>query len=132
RIEALSPGVPGSGNDVRLLRESGLLGRLTAGEAAMSDKGYEGADKGAATPLVRPKKDRKKNPCTEEDKARNRQIARGRIVVEHTIAQLNRFTVLRQVYRGDRLRHNQVVRVVAGLVNRRLRVTPLKRYAAAA
>src|SRR5262245_59374089 len=131
-IEALSPGVPGSVNDVRLLRESGLLGRLAEGEAAMTDKGYEGADKGAAAPLVRPKKDRKKNPCTEEDKTRNRQIARDRIVVEHAIAQLNRFTVLRQVYRGDRMRHSQVVRVVAVLVNRRTRATPLKRYGAAA
>jgi hypothetical protein len=131
-IEALSPGVPGSVNDVRLLRESGLLGRLGDGEAAMTDKGYEGADKGAATPLVQPKKDRKTNPCTEAERARNRQIASARIVVEHTIAQLNRFTVLRQAYRGERLRHSQVVRVVAVLVNRRLRVRPLRRTAAAA
>ena len=125
-IEAVSPGVPGSVNDVRLLRESRLLDRLGEGEAAMTDKGYEGADKGAATPLVQPKKDRKKNPCTEADRARNRLIARDRIVVEHTIAQMNRFTVLRQVYRGDRLRHSQVVRAVAVLANRRIRRQPLR------
>jgi len=131
-IESLSPDVPGSVNDVRLLRETGLLGRLADGEQAMTDKGYEGADKGAAAALVMPKKDRKRNPCTEGDKARNRLIARHRIVVEHAIAQLNRFTVLRQVYRGCRMRHSQVVRVVAVLVNRRTRQTPLKRHAAAA
>jgi len=52
-------------------------------------------------------------------------------VVEHAMAQLNRFTVLRQVFRGQqRARHGQVVRVVAMLVNRRLRVKPLKTYAA--
>jgi hypothetical protein len=46
---------------------------------------------------------------------------------------MNRFTVLRQVWRGKRvLRHSQVVRVVALLVNRRTRVKPLKVYAAAA
>lgn len=128
RIEAISPGVPGSVNDVRLLRETGLLDRLGEGEAAMMDKGYEGAGKGATVVVVMPKKDRQRNPCTEEDKARNRQIARYRIVVEHTIAQLNRFTVLRQMYRGGRLRHSQVVRGVAVLVNRQTRVTPLKRY----
>jgi IS5 family transposase len=124
--------VPGSVNDVRLLRESGLLGRLAEGEAGLTDKGYEGAGKGEAAVVLMPKKDRKRNPCTEADKARNRLIARYRIVVEHTIAQLNRFTVLRQVYRGSRVRHSQVVRVVAVLVNRRTRVTPLKRYGTAA
>jgi hypothetical protein len=77
--------------------------------------------------LVRPKKDRKKNPCSEEDKARNRSIARHRIVGEHAIAQLNRFAVLRQQWRGKRvLRHSQVVRVLALLVNRRTRVKPVK------
>lgn len=134
RIESVSPSVPGSVNDVRLLRETGLLGRLAEGEAAMTDKGYEGAEKGQrAGVLVRAKKDRKRNPCTDEDKARNRLIARDRIVVEHVNAQLNRFTVLRQVWRGKRLvRHSQVVRVVAVLVNRRTRVKPLKVYASAA
>jgi hypothetical protein len=127
-IETLSPSVPGSVNDVRLLRETQLLDRLEEGATAMTDKGYEGGGKGYAEGvLVLPKKDRKKNPCTEEEKARNRLIARQRIVVEHTIAQLNRFTVLRQVWRGKRvLRHSQVVRVVAWLVNRRTRVKPLK------
>jgi hypothetical protein len=126
--------VPGSVNDVRLLRESGLLGGLADGEEAMTDKGHEGADQGERPGvLILPKKDRKKSPCTEEDKARNRLIARYRIVVEHVIAQLNRFTVLRQQWRGKRvLRHSQVVRVVALLVNRRTRVQPLKVYDAAA
>lgn len=131
-IESVSASVPGSVNDVRLARESGLLGRLGEGQAAMADKGYEGAGKGQAAALIIPKKDRKKNPCTEEDKARNRAIARCRIVVEHAIAQLNRFTVLRQVYRGGRLRHGQVVRAVAVLANRRIRVKPLKVHKAAA
>jgi hypothetical protein len=132
-IESVSPGVPGSVNDVRLLRETGLLGRLGEGEVGMADKGYEGGDKGyPAGVLILPKKDRKKNPCTEEDKARNRRISSRRVVVEHAIAQLNRFTVLRQVYRGGRLRHGQVVRAVAVLVNRRTRAKPLKSYAPAA
>ena len=37
------------------------------------------------------------------------------------MAQLNRFTVLRQVFRGKRRdRHSKVTRVVAKVVNRRL------------
>ena len=69
---------------------------------------------------------------TDEQKERDQEIARHRIVVEHTMAQLNRFTVLRQTYRGKkRERHGKVVRVVAKLVNRRIRVRPLKVYKAA-
>jgi hypothetical protein len=52
------------------------------------------------------------------------------------MAQLNRFTVLRQVFRGRQpgpgTAHSQVVRVVARLVNRRIRACPLKTYAPAA
>jgi DDE superfamily endonuclease/Helix-turn-helix of DDE superfamily endonuclease len=132
-ITSISPGMPGSINDVRLLRETGLLGRLGEGEAAMMDKGYEGAEKGyAGVLIVMPKKDRKARPLSEEQKAENRRISRYRVVVEHTMAQLNRFTVLRQVYRGSRLRHGQVTRAVAVLVNRRTRVRPLKVYQTAA
>jgi DDE superfamily endonuclease len=139
-IEAISPGMPGSINDVRLLRETGLLGRLGEGEGAMMDRGYEGAERGhegaerghEGVPLVLPRKDRKARPLTPEQKEENRRISRYRVVVEHTMAQLNRFTVLRQVYRGSRLRHGQVSRAVAVLVNRRTRVKPLKVYRPAA
>ena len=68
---------------------------------------------------------------SEEQRAFNREVARHRIVVEHTMAQLNRFTALRQVFRGKkRDRHSKVTRVVAKVVNRRLAVTPLKTHAA--
>jgi hypothetical protein len=52
-----------------------------------------------------------------------------RIVVEHTIAQMNKFQVLRQVFRHKRESHTQLVRIVAGLVNRQIQGTPLKTYA---
>jgi hypothetical protein len=132
-IESISPGMPGSINDVRLLRETGLLGRLGEDEAAMMDSGYEGAGKGyEGVPIVMPKKNRPARPLTDQQKEENRRISRYRVVVEHTMAQLNRFAVLRQVYRGSRLRHGQVGRAVAVLVNRRTRVKPLKVYRPAA
>jgi hypothetical protein len=132
-IESVSPSAPGSVNDVRLLRETDLLSRLDEGEAALTDKGYEGAAKGyAGVVVIQPKKNRQANPLTEEDKARNRLIGRSRVVVEHVMAQLNRYTALRQVYRGRVGRHAQVVRSVAVLVNRRTRVVPLRRSGAAA
>jgi hypothetical protein len=58
-------------------------------------------------------------------------VARRRVVVERTMAQLSRSTVPRQVFRGKRRqRHSQVTRVVAKLANRRLAVMPLKTHAA--
>jgi len=81
--------------------------------------------------VVIPFKASRGHPLTAEQEAFNREVARYRIVVEHTMAQLNRFTVLRQVFRGQkRERHSQVFRVVAKVVNRRLCVKPLKTYAA--
>lgn len=133
RIEAVGASVPGGANhDLPLLCGSGVLEQLAAGEAAMVDKGYVGVrNYYPDVPVVIPFKASRGHPLTAEQEAFNREVARYRIVVEHTMAQLNRFTVLRQVFRGQqRVRHSQVTRVVAKLVNRRLRVKPLKTYAA--
>ena len=69
---------------------------------------------------------------TDDQKAANRVISRHRVVVEHVMAQLNRFGVLRQTFRGVFGRHTQVFRVVALLVDRRIAVVPLKTYPTAA
>jgi hypothetical protein len=133
RIETISDSVPGGANhDLTLLRGSGILEELAEGEGVMVDKGYVGVKTShPEIPIVIPYKASRNHPLTEEHKAFNRVVARHRIVVEHVMAQLNRFTVLRQVFRGQkRERHSEVVRVVAKLVNRRVRVRPLKSYAA--
>ena len=137
-IESVSKSVPGGAtHDVTLLRQTGLLGCLADGEGAMMDKGYDGIGKDYPdVPVVMPFKARRNHRLTEEQKAFNRVVARYRIVVEHALAQLDRFTVLRQVFRGRHWRHDrahsQVVRVVAWLVNRRIGVCPLKTYVSAA
>jgi hypothetical protein len=134
KIESVGESVPGgSKHDKTLLLESGLLDRLPPGEAAMGDKAYHNIrEKDPSAPLVTPRPAKRNHPLTEQEEVANRFIAKYRIVVEHAIAQLNRYTVLRQVYRGCRDRHTRVVRVVAGLVNRRIEVVPLKTYDAAA
>jgi hypothetical protein len=53
-------------------------------------------------------------------------------VVEHGLAQMNQFQSLAQVYRHRHEGHSTVTRVVAGLVNRRIALRPLKTYPAAA
>jgi DDE superfamily endonuclease len=133
RIETVSDSVPGGANhDLALLRSTGMLDRLGEGEGAMVDKGYVGVKAShPQVPIIIPFKASRGHPLTEEQEQSNRIVARYRIVVEHTMAQLNRFTVLRQVFRGrERGRHSEVIRVVAKLVNRRLEVRPLKTYTA--
>ena len=134
RIASVGASVPGgSKHDKTLLQESGLLERLAPGEGAMADKAYDSLrDEYPDVPLIVPRPARRNHPLTAHEKVANRFIARYRIVVEHVIAQLTRFTVLRQVYRGARAAHTRVVRVVAHLVNRRTQIVPLKIYHAAA
>ena len=69
-------------------------------------------------------KARRNHPLITEQKERNRVLGRYRIIVEHTLAQINQFQILAQMYRHPRMAHGDVVRVVAGLVNRRIRECP--------
>ena len=129
RIESVSDSYPGSMHDLTVLRLTKLVDRLPVGAGAMMDKGYVGiGGDHPDRPLVVPAKAARNRPLTDEQKAGNRVIASHRIVVEHSLAQLNRFEVLTQTYRHARREHGDVVRAVAVLVNRRTAVTPLKTY----
>ena len=75
-------------------------------------------------------KARRGQPLTDEQKAFNAHLSKYRIVVEHSLAQMNQFQALAQVFRHDRERHSGLTRIVAGLVNRRIAKRPLKTYAA--
>jgi hypothetical protein len=134
RIESVGDSVPGgSRHDKTLLEDSGVLDRLPPGRGPMADKACNGLrDDDPSIPIVTPRPARRGHPLTEPEKMANRFIARYRIVVGHAIAQMNRYTVLRQVDRGSRHGHARVVRAVAGLVNRRIEAVPLKAYGAAA
>ncbi len=137
-FQAVGKSAPGSVHDLTLLRQSDLLHRLERTEAVMMDKGYDGIqtvdpknpDKnGPPHPCYLPHKARRGQPLTEEQKAFNAHLSRYRIVVEHSLAQMNQFQVLAQVYRHDRVWHSALTRIVAGLVNRRVANRPLKTYA---
>ena len=134
RFLSVSGSVPGGQNhDLTLLRATGLLDKLAPGEAAMMDKGYDGIAKNYPdAALFLPHKARRGKPLTEEQRAYNAHLSRYRIVVEHSLAQMNQFQALAQVFRHGHDRHPQAVRIVAGLVNRRLDKRPLKSYAPAA
>jgi hypothetical protein len=136
-IEAISESVPGGAtHDLTLQRQTKLVDKLHANEAAMLDKGYDGLHKDYPDKrLYLPFKARRNHPLDDEQKAYNRLLASYRIVVEHSIAQLTKFQALAQVFRHARQQqtacHTQVVRIVAGLVNRRIQQQPLKTYVVA-
>jgi len=65
--------------------------------------------------------------CTRQAK----HLRKKSIVVEHTNAPWNVFQVPVQTYRQCRHKHGQIVRIVAGLVNRRIAKQPLKSYTTA-
>lgn len=130
-IGAVSLSVPGGGiHDLTLLRMTRLLERLDAEqEAAMVDKGYDGlCSYYPEHTIYHPFKARRNRPLTAEQKAYNQHLARHRIVVEHTLAQMNQFQALAQVYRHARKGHSRTVRAVAVLINRRIAERPLKSY----
>jgi len=132
-IEHVSDSVPGGANhDLKLLQQTDLLSHLSEDEAVMLDKGYDGIQNDYPDQRIyQPFKARRNKPLTEEQKAYNRFLSSYRILVEHTLAQVNRFEVLHQVYRHDRKNHTRIVRIVSGLVNRRIQIVPLKSYAVA-
>src|SRR4051812_1435983 len=133
RIGAVSRTAPGRTHDLTVLRHTPVLGNLAPDAGVMTDKGYVGVEADAGgRPVVIPAKATKNHPLTDDQKAANRVISRCRVVVEHVMAQLNRFGVLRQVFRSVFGRHTQVFRVVALLVDRRMAVVPLRTYPAAA
>jgi hypothetical protein len=138
-FQSVGKSVPGSVHDLTLLRQSDLLHRLPKTEGVMMDKGYDGLQtfdptqpgkNGPLHPYHLPYKARRGHPLTDEQKAFNAHLSKYRIVVEHSLAQMNQFQALAQVFRHDRQKHSGLTRIVAGLVNRRIAQRPLKTYPA--
>lgn len=132
-VGSVSHSHPGGANhDITVTRKNGLLERLDPDrEAAMTDSGYDGLQKDYPdVALYQVQKARRNHPLTPEEKQYNGVLSKYRIVVEHTLAQMNQFQVLAQTYRHPRERHSDILRVVAGLVNRRIEQCPLKTYGA--
>lgn len=127
---AISDTVPGSVHDKKLYDESGVSHQLAEDEAMMGDSGFQGIQH--EHQAVLPTKKPKGAELSAAQKERNRQISRVRVVVENTIAQIKTFAVIKAVYRHSREGYNTIFRIVAVLVNRRIRQRPLRRVPASA
>ncbi len=120
-IVDVSDAVPGRWADIRLLKKSRLMKRLPKGVGGIGDLGYVGI--GALHPSGSGASPRRKPRGKErppEDRRYNRAFSRRRIIVEHGIGRLRRFSAVSHVNRHRRKGHAARVRAIAGLVNRML------------
>ena len=119
-ISEVSPTVPGSINDLTLLRQSTTLDRVPGG--TMLDSGYQGIKKDRPDQLLyQAHRASRGHPLTPEQKAQNRRLGRYRVWIEHALARLKTYRILAGVYRHHRDAYNDVFQLVAALTNRRWR-----------
>lgn len=118
----VSQSVPGPTADMELLRQSGLIDELAQEVWLLGDLAYLGVDKLhphglGATPRRKPRG----RPRPSEDVVYNREFARERVKVEHSIGRLRHYQALSAMDRHHRRAHTSRVVAVAGLVNRQIR-----------
>ncbi len=75
-------------------------------------------------PVERPKrkpksriKNKKKDPLTKQDKLKNKEQAKKRVVVEHVIGHLKKFKIISQKYRNRRKRFTLKFNLICGIYN---------------
>lgn len=119
--------IGGSVHDMLLLRMGGLLDRMEPGEKMLADKGYVGEDESDKI-LTPTKRDRgmEERDLPVEVQLRNRKIQNVRVLVEHSIGRIKRFSILRDRFRNVLEMHGMVFRVCCKLTNLDLVYFPLR------
>ena len=100
-----------------MLRESGV--HLHPETQAFVDSGYQGLQKQHVRTEM-PKKRSKKNPLTQADKVRNREISSARVPCENVIGKLKRFKIIADRYRNRRRRFGLRFFLIAAIYNNEL------------
>lgn len=119
RVVDVADSVPGPTADIALFKGSGLRERLPPATGLMGDSAYQGIDK-LHPEGYSPRKKPRGHPRPEADRSYNREIARRRVTVEHSIGRLRRFEALTTRDRQHRAGHPRRVCAVVGLVNRQI------------
>ena len=57
---------------------------------------------------------------SQEEKEYNLQHAKKRIVIEHIICRIRKYSILSDVFRNKLRKHNKVSDIVSGLINYRI------------
>lgn len=115
----LAKHVPGSVHDFSLLRATGVVYTVQAQKRKLRlDKGYEGIeDAYPDADIAKPTRAQRNHTLNPLEKLLNQLLSNLRMPVEHTLAFLQKFTILAGVYRGPTHRYDDTFLVVAGLSN---------------
>lgn len=99
RILILTPTKSGRRHDKRLFDKAMGIGVIPPQITAWVDTGFQGIQHNHPNTQI-PKKARRKQPLTEEEKAENKLISGIRVLSEHAIAGIKRFQSTTAVYRN--------------------------------
>ncbi len=108
----------GREHDFKIFKKSRLP--LSEKIKCLVDKGYQGIAKIHKLSEV-PKKKTKNRKLTKEEKKRNRELNRQRIVIEHINRKLKIFKILSETYRNKRKRFGLRFNLIAGIYNYEIR-----------
>jgi len=67
-----------------------------------------------------PNRKKRNLELSKEERYYNKDHAKRRIVIEHTICRLKKYRILNDVFRNKLTKHNKVSDIVSGLVNYRI------------
>ncbi len=104
----------GKEHDFKIFKKSRLP--LSEKIKCLVDKGYQGILKIHKLSEI-PKKKTKKRKLTKEEKRKNRELNRQRIVIEHVNRKVKIFKILSEKYRNKRKRFGLRFNLIAGIYN---------------
>ncbi|MGI0046478.1 MAG: transposase family protein [Nitrosotalea sp.] len=118
------PHSPGRRHDYGMFKEKYPV--LPEGLQTFGDLGYKGMEKDfpEMNPVL-PYKKKKGRRLTPRQKEFNRDHARTRIVVEHTISRIKKFGIMGEKFRNRLRRYDRISDIVCGLINFRIRYQEL-------
>jgi transposase len=85
----------------------------------IADKGYIGIEKLHVNSAI-PKKSSKNHPLSKEERAKNRQLSKDRMLIENVFCTLKRFRILSGCYRNRRRRLELRFNLIAAIYNMEL------------
>ena len=104
----------GKKHDFRLFKDSKV--HINPSIQVLTYSGYLGLQK-IHSNTVMPKKKSKKHPLTKEDKIKNQEISRQRVLNENVIGMIKRFKIVADRYRNRRKRFGLRFNLISGIYN---------------
>lgn len=104
----------GKKHDFRLFKESKL--KVHPKTKVVTDTGYQGI-KHLHSNSELPKKRTKNSPLSQEDKRKNKELSRERVLNENVIGAIKRFKIICDRYRNRRKRFGLRFNLISGIYN---------------